>query len=522
MRIGKFARAIFATLFLAGTASAQEAPQRGGTLTFSVTGEPETYDCHASVSVAVFHRVAPHYSTLLRIDPANYPNIVGDLASEWSVSEDKLSYFVKLRVGVKFHDGTTLSAADVKATFERIMNPPQGVLSARRTLFADVQAIETPDPLTIVFRLKQPNVAMPVVLANPWNCIYSAAKLASDPSYPARSVMGTGPFRFREHVAGATWSGTRFENYFREGFPYLDGFTAVSLAGPALVNALAGGRTQVDFRGVAPAERDRLIAERPGRIRFEETPQTGLLMLTFNTSRKPFDDARVRRALSMGLDRWSGAAPLGRLTIFGIPGGFLRPGDALARSREELSKLPGYAADMNAARTEARRLLAEAGHENLSIVITNRPQYTPLGIYLIDQWRQIGVNARQEQPENTAFFGARAGGQFDVIFDAMNDYVDDPSLYFAQFLSVDRARHNISRSTDRELDSLYDQQARSFDPAERRALAQRFEARMLEQATSIPYFWSLRIIPLANEVQGWRLTPSYFLDQDLAQIWLKR
>ena len=524
MRTLVAAALVAATLAAPASAQTQTAtPRQGGVLIFSITGEPETYDCHASPSIAVLQRVAPHYSTLLRVDAAGYPRIVGDLAESWTVSPDGLVYSFRLHPDVRFHDGSALTAEDVRTTYERIRNPPPGVVSLRQSLLRDVTAIETPDARSVVFRLAQPNAAMLAIFASPWNCVYSARKLAAGGAYPAREVMGTGPFRFVEHVAGDRWVGERFAGYFRAGRPHLDGFRAISIGGAALVNALAGGQTLADFRGLAPSERDRLRAERGDRLRFLESPMTGALMLTFNTERPPFNDARVRRALSLAIDRWGGQDPMGRLTIFGLAGGFLRPGDAVyARNREELSQLPGFRPDMAANRAEARRLLAEAGASTLAVTFTNRPQYTPIGIFLVDQWRQVGVTARHEQPENTPFFAARTAGNFDVIVDSMNEYVDDPSLYFAQFLSRDRNPVNISRSTDRALDALYDRQARTIDPAERVRLARAFEERLLTEAYTVPLFWARRIVPLAAELQGYAITPSYYLGQDLADLWLAR
>jgi peptide/nickel transport system substrate-binding protein len=519
-----WAAAVAALLLLGTAARAEEAaPQRGGTLIFSVTGEPDTYDCHASVSVAVLHRLAPHHSLLLQMDPARYPEIGPDLAESWSVAPDGLSYTFKLHRGVKFHDGSPLTAADVKATYERLRKPPAGTISARQPLplFADIAEITTPDGATVVFRLSRVNAAMPTIFAGPWNCVYSAARLAADPDYPARKVMGSGPFRFVEHVAGAQWVGARFEDYFKAGKPYLDGFRAVDLAGPGLVNALAAGQTQADFRGLSPAERDRLVATRGERIKIAEGPQIALLMLTFNTTRKPFDDARVRRALSLAIDRWGSAAPIGKLTFFTDVGGFQRPGAVMARPPAEFEKMPGFGRDMATNRAEARRLLAEAGVANLSFTFTNRPVYTPVDVLLVDQWRQIGVTVKHEQPENAGFFASRQKANFDVIVDALNEYSDDPSLELAQFLSVERSPGNISRSTDMVLDSLYDRQAGALDPAERLAAVRDFEARLLTEAYSVPLFWGHRIIPLAAELQGYALAPNYFIGQDLAHLWLQ-
>src|SRR5216684_8690826 len=96
-----------------GSAAAEPSPKRGGTLEFAVLVEPNDYDCHANISFAVLHPVAPHYSTLLKFDAPNYPQVVGDLAESWTVSPDRLTYTFKLRPNVLFHDGSKLSSADV-------------------------------------------------------------------------------------------------------------------------------------------------------------------------------------------------------------------------------------------------------------------------------------------------------------------------------------------------------------------------------------------------------------------------
>ncbi len=115
-------------------AFADLAPKRGGVLTFAVDAEPPNYDCHANVSFATLHPIAPHYSTLLKFDTANYPEVEGDLAQSWEVSPDRLTYVFKLRPNVLFHDGSQLTSADVRASYERDRAP-----AARRRLGAPRQ-----------------------------------------------------------------------------------------------------------------------------------------------------------------------------------------------------------------------------------------------------------------------------------------------------------------------------------------------------------------------------------------------
>jgi peptide/nickel transport system substrate-binding protein len=499
-----------------------QTPRRGGTLNFGVIFEPPNYDCHGGATFGVLHAVAPHYSTLLRFDLANYPNVVGDLAERWTVSDDQRIFTFTLRDNVRFHDGTTLSSADVKATYERLRNPPQGVTSVRRASFADIEAIDAPDARTVVFRLRSVNASMLATFASPWNCVYSAARLAQDPTFPARNIMGTGPFRFGEHARGSHWVGARFDGYFREGQPYLDGFRAVFMSPSAVVAALQGGAIQAEFRGLTPAERDRITQAVGERMRIETAEELVHLLVAFNTAKAPFNDVRVRRALSIALDRWGGSAGLGRVSRMRPVGGVMRPGSPYAAPEGELVRLPGFGRDAEAARAEARRLLQEAGVANLSFVLTNRnaPPYTETGVFLVDQWRRIGVNVEHRQVETGVWAASGGSGNFDAIVDFQSDFVDDPALALLKYVSHERSPLNWSRANDATLDMLYDQQLRTPDLAQRNAILRRFETRVLTEAYAVPVLWTQRIIALNAAVRGWRISPSNSLGQDLAEVWL--
>ena len=170
----KFSIALFgAVIFLAPClfAAQTESPRSGGELVFAVGGTPPSFDGHRETTFAMLHPVAPHYSTLLRFDPQNYPKIVGDVAESWQVSKDGLTYTFKIRKGIQFHDGSVLTAKDVKATYDKIIFPPEGVVSARQATYGVVNKVETPDVQTVVFRLKHPSASFLANLASPWNSI---------------------------------------------------------------------------------------------------------------------------------------------------------------------------------------------------------------------------------------------------------------------------------------------------------------------------------------------------------------
>jgi len=516
--------AALAALLLAAPAVAQDTPRRGGTLTFAIGAETPTYDCAATDTYAALHFLSPFYSTLLKFDLSRYPNVAGDLAESWTVSPDGLTYTFRLHPNVRFHDGSPLTSADVKATYERLRQPPQGVVSVRVATFADIAEIATPDPQTVVFRLSAQNPAMLEHFASPWNCIYSAAKLAENANWPAQNVMGSGAFVFVEHVRGSHVAGRRNDSYFRSGLPYLDGFRGVfMLQSAAMLNAIQGGQVLAEYRGISPAERDRLVQAMGNRIHIEEATWTLHLQVVFNTERPPFNDVRVRRALTLAIDRWGGSQGLARNSLLRNVGGIIRPGAPFATPEAELTRLPGFTRDIAAARAEARRLLQEAGVPNLSFVLTNRTiaqPYTPAGIFLVDQWRQIGVTVQHRQLETSPYLAALNSGNFEVGIDFSNLFMDEPSLGLAKYISFDRSPENRSRIIDRELDSLYDRQQRAMNESERGQLIRAFERRALEQAYAVPLLWWHRIVPQHANVRGWRMSPSHNLGQDLAEVWL--
>jgi peptide/nickel transport system substrate-binding protein len=520
-----FFACVAAVLAFHGAAIAEPRPSRGGILEFAVDAEPPNYDCHANFSFVFIHPVIPHYSTLLKFDAGNYPQVIGDLAESWSVSSDRRTYTFKLRPNVLFHDGSPLTSADVRASYERIIHPPQGVLSVRQADYAAITSIDTPDPATVVFHLQWPDAAMLANFASPWNCIYSAAKLKDDPLFPKTHVLGTGPFVFVEHVKGDHWTGKRWDKYFMPGKPYIDGYRADFIAGSAQVKAMENGRIMAQFRSFSPAERDEMVKVAGDRLEVREGPWISYLAIAFNAARPPFDDARVRRALSLAIDRWHASEALADTTFLKYVGGVMRPGTAISMPEAELVTLPGFSHNIAASRAEARRLLAEAGVADLAVTLTNRKDvpipYGPAGEFIISAWREIGVQATQELVSTKDWQTALETGHFAAAIDLAADYFDDPTIQLARYVSRDLSPINHSGSTDRFLDALYIGQALSPDPQQRAKIVREFERHALNAAYTVPLLWWNRIVVTADKFKGWNMSPSQYIGQDLADVWLE-
>jgi peptide/nickel transport system substrate-binding protein len=513
---------------LSTSAMAQDKPRYGGELVMLVPSEPPSYDGHREGTFGTVHPFAPFYNTLMRIDPNDKTGTrpVAGLAESWTVSPDGMTYTFKLRHGVKFHDGSTMTSRDVKASYDKIISPPAGILSMRKGAYHVVEAVEAPDAHTIRFRLKWAEASFLINLSSPYNWIYKADILAKDMRWYETNVMGTGPFRFVEHVKGSHVVAKKNADYWDKGKPYLDGYRAQFVtSSSAQVAAIRGERAHIQFRGFSPADRDNLVQALGPRITVQESPWDCVALVAINHERKPFDDKRVRRALTLALDRWEASKSLSKIAVVKEVGGIQVPGTPWATPPSELEKLAGYGRDIAASRAEARRLLREAGvPDGFSFVFKNRgvPQpYETIAIWMIDQWRQIGLNVRQEVIEASSMVNVLRRGDFEVGSDAQCGFIVEPDTDLQKFQSTGISDNNYCRCKDPVLDDLYLKQARAIDPEERKRYLRALEKRLLDE--EVHYFYTLqwhRIVPHSAKVRGWTITPSHYLNQQLDTVWL--
>ena len=511
-------------------AAHSQQPRYGGELVFPVPSEPPSYDGHREETFGLIHPIAPFYNTLLRVDP-NDPSgtkPAPSLAESWTESADGKIYTFKLRQGVKFHDGSEMTSKDVKASYDKIIFPAAGVGSSRKGQYSDVEAVEAPDAYSVRFKLKFPSGSFIASLLSPYNFIYKADLLAKDPHWYEKNIMGTGPFTFVEHVKGSHVVGKKFAGYWDKGKPYLDGFRAIFMRDSAAqVAAVRSERAQIQFRGFSPKDRDNLKAALGDKITVQESPWDCILMVGINHNKKPFDDKRVRRALTLALDRYEASKALSQIAIVKAVAGVQVPGTPFATPPEELAKVAGYWPDIEKSRAEARRLLKEAGvPEGFSFTFTNRGTpmpYEPLAVWMIDQWRKIGLNVTQNVVESAGYFGVIRKGDQQVHMDFQCGYIVEPDLDMYKFLSVERNPANYGFYKDPVLDALYDKQSRSTNPEERKQIIRQFEKRLLDEEAH--YLMTLqwhRIIPHSSKLHGWQVTPSHYLNNTLDTVWLSQ
>src|SRR6266545_3613292 len=376
-----------------GAASAAETPRRGGVLLAVIGADPPSLDPHQESTFATLQPVAPLYSTLLQIDPYSYPKVIADAATEWKISPDALTYTFKLHQGIRFHDGSALTAADVKATYDKIVFPPPGVRSIRQSAYSAVASIEAPDASTVVFKLKFPSASLLSNLASPWNVIYPKKLLDKDPNYFKMNVMGSGPFKFKSYTRGSTFEGERNPDYFVKDRPYLDGYKFfISPETSVRAAAIRSGRAYIEFRDLPISEVEAIRKQLSDKVVVQQTPMVGQFGIAINNTVKPFTDVRVRKALTLGIDRYTGGKVLYQLTSLKDVGAHMRPGTEWGLPDAELQKLPGFGREIEKNRAEAKRLLAEAGYPNgFKVVLKNRNvklPYQDFAVFVIQEWRK--------------------------------------------------------------------------------------------------------------------------------------
>jgi len=518
---------------LAMPAAAAETPKRGGTLTYLIAADaPPSFDGHREQTFALIHPVAPFYSLLIRINPENpasSSDFVCDLCTEMpKPTDDGKTYTFKIQPGVKFHDGSPLTAKDVGASWNRIVFPPEGVTSARGSNFRElIEKIEIPDDQTVVFRLKFQTSAFLPAIADPFNFIYKKEILDKDQHWYEKNIMGSGPFKFVAYDAGQSIKGERFADYHHKGLPYLDAIEGILAPKEATrIAALRADKGAIDFRGLPPSARDELKQALGDKITIQESDWNCGSDLFFNHKKKPFDDARVRRALTLAIDRWGGAPALSKIAVVKTVGGIVFPGSPLAATKEELQEMSGFWPDIEKSRVEAKRLLKEAGVENLNFELLNRDvdqPYKYVGIWLVDQWAKIGVKVTQKVVPTGPWFQAMRTAQYDAVHYPICRSTVNPLLDVQAYLSSSVSAENYGYYEDPKEMEIYEKLMHEPDAQKQHALMVAFQKQVMDtEAHATKVVWWNRIVPHRSYVKGWKISPSHFLNQDLSTIWLDK
>ena len=490
-------------------------PKRGGTLRFGMIIALAHFDLHQAEAINVIIQ-APQFDGLIRHNPIGPAGvIIPDLAHSWDISEDGQLYTFYLRDGVRFHDGAPLTSADAKATFDRIINPPEGITSGRQPNFhaAAVTEIRTPDPLTVEFVLSEPRPAEFVLgtIGSGYNGIVRKQTLEEN-NFNLRRIKDyptTGPFKFVDYRDAEFYKMEANEDYWNPELPYVDAIDVLHLAvwTPDVAAALLANR--VDFAiAVEPGGWSR-VNDDP-ELTAVKYPQMVLFALNMNVLKPPLDDVRVRRAIHLVLNRDGlvGATKDTYPAYFGA--GFTFPFSEWATPIGELRQRPGYrsGADREEDIETARALLVDAGFPNgegfpeLDFLVRSIA-HIDLQAAAIQNMLLNELNIKTNIRNQTAgvWFDDAQNGNFDLTATSTEMAAVDPSGYFRGFYGKDGPQ-NWSFWENDEFESFLDRIDREADPVERLKLIRDSELLMEQEVPLAPVAWETLNVGFANYVKG--------------------
>ena len=492
--------------------AADPAAKPGGTLRFGILNAPAHFDVHQSGTIANLGPQAPMYDLLIRRDPRDGNTIIPDLAYKWDVAPDGKKYTFYLRKGVKFHDGAEMTADDIKATFERIVRPPKGVVIPRSSLFTAVGEIVILDPYRIEFRLTEPRprAFMLGAFASGWNIVVRK-KTLDDNQGNLRQVMnfpGTGPFRHVSRKDKEVWIQEKNPNYWNKGLPYIDRLEIYHLPpfSPELGSSFLSGK--VDYARIMDPISWRKAKEMPG-VTATAMNQSVIQAYYFNMKRKPFADPRVRRALHLATDRHvlvdvvKDTAPM-------QVGGFVYPFHEWSTQKGEMEKRLGYQKDPKAAIQEAKKLMAAAGHpqglKNLDFMVRDIATFKLWAVAIQAMLKEnLNIESNLRVVQTSQWFDEATAGNFDLAISAVVSSLMDPSDYFTAWYGKGGPQ-NYSGWSNEEFHSLAHNLEREVDENKRKAMIPRAEEIMENDPPLVPVAWEQIYDAFYNRVRGQNAT----------------
>jgi len=325
-------------------------------------------------------------------------------------------------------------------------------------------------------------------------------------------------------VRGSSIEMERNPKYWKQGLPYMDGIKYFIIKDDgARAKSIRADRTDVEFRGLAPSEVEGIQGQMGEKVKVAHPGQPVHWGVTVNIDKKPFNDERVRKALSLALNRYEMAQTLAPLTGLDTVGGPQPPGSLGALTPEELQQLPGFGKDSEASLKEAKRLLAEAGYPNgFKTVLTNRSvklPYIDLGVYLVSTWKKIGVEAEHKLEESATWSQSRLNRDFELLVDPYGfAAAADPDEVMSKFIS--NSPENWGRFKDEIVDELFEKQRVESNEQKRAQLVKDMQKRIIEKTWVIPGLWWTRLEVRSARIRNYEPMPSHWLNRRLEDVWL--
>jgi peptide/nickel transport system substrate-binding protein len=518
-------------LSIAAPALAQT-PKPGGLLTLTLREDlPQGFAIHETSTISTVWPAMPCLSNLVLFDPLkateSADTIIGELAEKWSWQDGYRNLVFFLRKDVKWHDGKPFTSTDVKHTFDIVREAPDAAqklrINPRNDWYANLEAVEAADPHTVIFRLKRPQPSLLMMLASGYSPVYAAHVPVAN---YRTGCVGTGPFKVKEWRKGEWLEYVKNPDYFVKGRPYLDGLKYVVIKEPGTrIAALQTHQVDVSFPNeVSKTSAEQLKAAVPSLV---ITPYSTNVNdnIVMNIKKPPFDNLKVRLAVSHGIDR--------RGLIQAVHQGGGLPGAAMAPKpygvwgllESDLNTRPGYGKPADD-KAKARKLLGETGFSpqsplKVEMVTRNIAIYVTMASFVISELKHIGIEATLKQIETAQWHPLATRGEFQIAANLTGIGADDPDANFYENFACGSPR-NYSFYCNEQVMAQIHQQSQELDPKKRLAQVQAIQKKLEEEAARPLLDWRLDYFTVWPHVKNFIPHQSIYNFGRLQEVWLDK
>jgi peptide/nickel transport system substrate-binding protein len=483
LRVLAAAGSLSLALFAADAAFAQKT---GGILKLGHFDSPASMSMHEESTAAVNRPMMGVFNNLVvykqDVPQNSMRSIVPELAASWAWNEEGTELTFPLRQGVKWHDGKPFTAADVQCTWDLLSGKTTEKLrlNPRKSWYNNLEEVTTNGDYEVTFHLKRPQSAFLALLASGWSPVYPCHVSPRD---MRTRPIGTGPFKFVEFKPNEVIRVTRNPDYWRPGRPYLDGIEWTIIKDVSTRNlAFVAGKVDLVYTVTIPQLKD---------VK-SQAPQANCELVVGNTSRNlivnravpPFDNADLRRAMALSLDRKAFVDILAEGQ--GVIGSaMLPPPEGIwGMPPEMLQTLPGYDPDVQKNRAAARKIMEKLGYgsnKRLAVTVSTRnlSGYRDPAVILIDQLKEVYIDGVLETVDTTQWYPKIMRKDYTVGLNITETGVDDPDTLFYENY-VCGAERNYTGYCNREVDRMIDQQSAESDLEKRKKLVWEIERRLAE------------------------------------------
>jgi peptide/nickel transport system substrate-binding protein len=508
-----------------GSALAQK---QGGVLRMPMGTSPASMSIHEESTIATLGPMMGVFNNLVMYDQHVKQNslssIVPDLAESWTSNEDGSVLTFKLRQGVKWHDGMPFTAKDVKCTWDLLAGtaPEKLRVNPRKSWYRNLETVSVDSDHEVTFKLKRPQPSFIALLASGWSPVYPCHVAPKDMRL---KPVGTGPFKFVEFKPNESVKVARNPDYWKKGRPHLDAIEYTLMPNPSTaILAFGAGNFDRNAQGILSLPLMKQLKTQSPLAVCETVPWNIPRQLIVNRDKPPFDNAEMRRAMALTLDRKAFIDIISDGD--GSIGGAMMPPPAgsWGMPLEMLHTLPGYGPDVQKNRADAREIMKKLGYgpdKRLAVPVTTRntPAYRDPAVLLIDQLKEIYIDGTLKAIDTTQWYPTVMRKDYAVGLTVSENGLDDPDQQFYENF-VCGAERNYTGYCSPEVDKLVDQQSAETDIEKRKKLVWQIERKLAEDGarpaifypTSAacwqPYFKGHTMMVNGN-YNGWRLEDAW-------------